>query len=71
MSLFWKKLCNTKNMTAHPGTTCDHELAEIEKLMSTKKKTTDISTEKIHLERKACNCPLYGFIKPKEKEYRK
>lgn len=54
-------------MATHPGTTRDHELAEIKKLMSTEKKTTDVSTGKIHLECKACNCPFYGFIKPKEK----
>lgn len=54
-------------MATHPDTTRDHELAGIKNLMSTEKKTKDISTGKIHSERKACNCPLYGFIKPKEK----
>lgn len=56
-----------KKHATHPGTICNHELAEIKNLMSTEKKTTDISTEKIHLEYKACNYPLHGFIKPKEK----
>lgn len=54
-------------MASHPGNTHKHELAEIKNLMSTEKKTTDISTGKIHLECKACNCSLYGFMKPKER----
>lgn len=32
VSLFWKKLCNIKNMATHPDTTRDHELAGIKEL---------------------------------------